>query len=120
MRTGEYFSSHRNFLRENSIWKHTLFLLLFVALLALPACGSTGGENPVETETEAETDGSVLTFAILNPLENRTKFLVNSFNSSHEDVQIEVWDYSDENGVQRLLLDLVAGNIPNVMELHQY
>ena len=74
----------------------------------------------METETEAETDGSVLTFAILNPLENRTKFLVNSFNSSHEDVQIEVWDYSDENGVQRLLLDLVAGNIPDVMELHQY
>ena len=96
--------------------RYVVWALLLLTLLALPACGSTGGENP----TEVETGGSVLTYASLNPIEGRVKYLINTFNSTHEDIQIEVWDYSDENGPERFLVDLMAGIVPDVMELQQY
>ena len=96
--------------------RYVVWALLLLTLLALPACGSTGGENP----TEVETGGSVLTYASLNPIEGRVKYLINTFNSTHEDIQIEVWDYSDENGPERFLVDLMAGIVPDVMELQRH
>ncbi|MDE6881404.1 MAG: hypothetical protein K2P20_08605, partial [Oscillospiraceae bacterium] len=44
---------------------------------------------------------------------------IDYFNRTHEDIQIEVRDYSDENGVERLLTELALGQVPDIMELHR-
>ena len=97
------------------------FILLLLAVLlaaALTACGDKG-EPELDIELPPEPADGVLIYAALNPATNELNSAVSSFNSSHTDVQIEVRDYSDENGTQRLLLELMAGRVPDIMELHQ-
>ena len=65
-------------------------LALLLAAGLLPACVFAGGDAP---PTEPEAD--VLTYAALNPLTNTQKRRILHFNTRHEDVQIEVLDYSD-------------------------
>ena len=90
-------------------------LLLLVCALGLSACKFAGGEGPAYEEPDEGT----LIYASLNPLTANIRKYVDYFNKNHEDVQIEVRDYSDEGGPQRLLLELMAGIVPDILELHQ-
>ena len=89
-------------------------LLCLLALLALPACNSAG-----DPDLPPEPDEGVLVYAALNPLSDVVQGAVKRFNAAHEDVQIEVRDYSDENGPQRLLTELMLGQVPDVMEMYR-
>ncbi len=88
--------------------------VLAACILLFSAC-SAGGENRPAPEPE---DG-VLVYAALNPLSSELEQSIERFNTEHTDVQIEVRDYSDEGGVQRLLVELAAGHVPDIMELHK-
>ena len=90
------------------------WLLLTVLLLAavlLPACG--------KTDIPPEAEEGVLVYAALNPVNSTVQSYIDTFNESHTDVQIEVRDYSDEGGTQRLLTELVLGRVPDIIELYQ-
>lgn len=86
-------------------------LLVVMIALALPACG--GDRRPPEEE-------NVLIYAALNPLSQVVKSSIKKFNNEHEDLQIEVHDYSDEGGIERLRTELVLGKVPDIMEMHYY
>lgn len=97
---------------DSNSWKQHIFpLLLLACMLALPACG--------ESQLPPEEEG-VLIYACMNPQDGTIRAYVNSFNNAHEDVQIEVRDYSGEEGVQRLLVELAAGWVPDIMDLHYF
>ena len=83
-------------------------LLLLVCALGLSACKFAGGEGPAYKIRNE----NALTYAALNPITSRTEGLIKMFNKAHGDIQIEVLDYSDKNGPQRLLLELMAGQVP--------
>ncbi|MDE7221310.1 MAG: hypothetical protein K2O45_17110 [Oscillospiraceae bacterium] len=91
------------------------FFLLMLAAGILTACAPAGGDAP-----RPEPKEGVLTYAALNPLNNEQKRAINIFNRTHEDVQIEVLDYSDEGGVDRLLTELTLGWVPDIMDLHHF
>ena len=93
--------------------KRWVFLLLcLLAVLVLPACG--------EDQLPPDPEEGVLVFAALNPQDKTIKMRVDLFNKSHEDVQIEMRDYSGEEGRQRFLVELMAGQVPDIMELHYF
>lgn len=87
------------------------WLLVLLAVLTLTACG--------ENQLPPEPEEGVLTYAALDPLTAEQEKKINIFNRMHEDVQIEVLDYSDENGVDRLLTELALGQVPDIMDLHR-
>ena len=89
-------------------------LWLLAILLVLPACGIAGGGDP-----SPESEEGILTYAILNPMTSQMQSYIDHFNRTHDDVQIEVRDYSDENGAERLLTELALGQVPDIMELHR-
>ena len=94
-------------------WKQTACFLLFLAcVLVLPACG--------ENQLPPESEEGVLIYAALNPVSTELKKSVEKFNKNHEDVQIEIHDYSDEGGLDRLRIELVLGKVPDIMEMHYY
>ncbi len=94
-------------------WKRFSFpLLLFVCVLIFSACG-TGMEAPPEPEE------GVLIYAGLNPIDKVLEMQIEKFNEEHTDVQIQFRDYSDEDGPQRLLVELAAGRVPDIMELQR-
>ena len=92
-----------------------LILLLAAAALTLAACAADGQD----AELPPEPENRVLIYAALNPVTDALDKSIAQFNTAHEDVQIEVRDYSDENGVQRLLTELALGQVPDIMELHR-
>ena len=97
---------------NHSSGKRKLPLLWFMCLLLLPACG-TGMEAPPEPEE------GVLIYAGLNPIDKVLEMRIEKFNEEHTDVQIQFRDYSDEGGPQRLLVELAAGRVPDIMELQR-
>ena len=88
------------------------FLVLLACALVLPACG--GDQLPPEPEE------GVLIYAALNPVSKTLQKSVDKFNENHEDVQIEIRDYSDEGGIERLRTELVLGRVPDIMEMHYF
>ena len=92
--------------------KRVFGAVMLLAALLLPACG--------ESQLPPEAEEGVLTYACMNPQDGTIRAYVNSFNNAHEDVQIEVRDYSGEEGVQRLLVELAAGWVPDIMDLHYF
>ena len=96
----------------SSSGKRRLPLLLALAcVLLLSACG--------KTDIPPEAEEGVLIYAALNPVNSTVQSYIDTFNESHTDVQIEVRDYSDEGGSQRLLTELVLGRVPDIIELYQ-
>ncbi len=93
-------------------WKQTVSFLLLTCALVLPACG--------ENQLPPEPEEGVLIYAALNPVSSDIEGSVARFNERHQDVQIEIHDYSDEGGVDRLLTELVLGRVPDIMEMHYY
>ena len=88
------------------------WLLALLAVFLLPACG--GDQLPPEPEE------GVLIYAALNPVSNELKESVQKFNENHPDARIEIRDYSDEGGIERLRTELVLGQVPDIMEMHYY
>ncbi len=85
--------------------------LLALSFLILSACGDQARPPKVEE--------GVLTYAALNPLSEELAESVERFNKAHSDVKIEIQDYSDENGVERLLTELSLGWVPDIMEMYR-
>ena len=86
-------------------------ILLMVGMLFLTACGDQ--VRPPKAEE------GVLTYAALNPITEEFGLYIDDFNKSHSDVKIEIRDYSDENGVERLLTELALGWVPDIMEMYR-
>ena len=86
-------------------------ILLMVGMLFLTACGDQA--RPPKAEE------GVLTYAALNPVTEELGLYIDDFNKSHSDVKIEIRDYSDENGVERLLTELSLGQVPDIMEMYR-
>ena len=90
-------------------------LLLAVSLLLLAACGNAGGVGP-------DWDENVLVYAVLNS-HHVDQAAVNRFNETHTDVQIEVRNYYDEDdpfgekGKERLTTEILAGRIPDILDI---
>ena len=97
-----------------SYWKQILFFLLLTVILVFPACAPAGGED-----LPPESEAGVLTYAALDPLDGTQRRRILTFNSRHKDAQIEVLDYSDEGGIDRLMTELSLGKVPDIMELHR-
>ena len=89
--------------------KYGWFLAL-LAVLVLPGCG--------ERQLPPEQEEGVLIYAALNPVSKSLQNSVDFFNERHEDVRIEIRDYSDEGGRERLQTELVLGQVPDIMEMH--
>ena len=86
-------------------------ILLVTGMLLLAGCGDR--VRPPKAEE------GVLTYAALNPVSEELGLYIEDFNTSHSGVQIEVRDYSDENGVERLLTELALGWVPDIMEMYR-
>ncbi|MBD5152803.1 MAG: extracellular solute-binding protein [Oscillibacter sp.] len=90
-------------------------LLLAVSLLLLAACGNAGGVGP-------DWDENILVYAVMNP-HHVDQAAVNRFNETHTDVQIEVRNYYDEDdpfgekGKERLTTEILAGRIPDILDI---
>ena len=91
-----------------------LVILALLQAVFLTACAPAGEDNP-----HPESKEGVLTYAALNPLDHTQKRYIYNFNNKHPDAQIEVLDYSDEGGVERLLTELTLGWVPDIIELHR-
>lgn len=101
---------------KNKIKEAIAWILIASLILVLPACG--GDQRPPD-EVQEENE-SVLIYAALNPLSQKVKSSIKKFNNEHTDIQIEVHDYSDEGGIERLHTELVLGKVPDIMEMHYY
>ena len=85
--------------------------LLLVCIFFLVGCA--------QKDIPPKPEDGVLIYAALNPMTEDIEKSITRFNTSHEDVQIEVRDYSDESGVDRLVTELSLGYVPDIMELHR-
>ena len=90
------------------------FVLVLICAFILPACNA-GGKN----ELLPESENGALIYAALNPVTRELQARVDTFNAKYEDARIEIRDYSDEGGIERLRLELIAGQVPDIMELHR-
>lgn len=88
-----------------------MFPLLLVCVLCLAGCA--------EKNLPPKAEDGVLIYAALNPVSEDLDRSIKRFNAAHEDTQIEVRDYSDEGGVERLFTELSLGMAPDIMELHR-
>ena len=94
-------------MKKYSFWG----ILLLGCLLFLVGCA--------EKDLPPKPEDGVLIYAALNPMTEDLDKSIARFNNAHEDVQIEVRDYSDESGVDRLITELSLGQVPDIMELHR-
>lgn len=89
--------------------KKTVILLAAFILLILAACSAGGGVQDWDEHTLVLADVSG---------RGADREAVNRFNYEHEDVKIEVRDYSDEGGLDRLRTEIMAGKVPDIIELN--
>ena len=93
-------------------------VLLLVLFVGCTAC-SVGGTPELNSYSEGEqnlTSKEVLIYANLHP-DNLDREGIYKFNMSHDDIQIEVKDYSGENGQKRLLVEIAAGRVPDILDM---
>ncbi len=88
-------------------------LSVLLMILVLAACKDTGGVTGT-----FDWDENVLVYASLSG-DYVYGESVEQFNKTHTDVQIEVRDYSDEGGLSRLTTEILAGKIPDIIDLQQ-
>ena len=97
------------------------FLNQINGVIQAPVPGEIGADRLPDAEKDIppKPEDGVLVYAALNPMTEDLEKSITRFNTSHEDVQIEVRDYSDESGVDRLVTELSLGQVPDIMELHR-
>ena len=100
-------------MKKKRIWAG---LLLLVAVF-LTAC-SAGDEKP-EPELPPEPEEGVLIYAALNPVTTYLKTSIKTYNKTHPEMQIEIQDYSDDAGPERLMTELMLGEVPDIMEMQR-
>ncbi len=88
------------------------FALCLICVLVLPACG--------ENQQPPEAENDILIYAALNPVSSEVQKSIEFFNNERTDIQIEIHDYSDEGGLERLQTELVLGKVPDIMEMHYW
>ena len=115
-------------------WKALVLFLAIAAAGILTACSAGGQEPPPSQEPapapapgqeqEIDPDKEVLVFAQLsgsNSDQTVRRDVIDRFNRSHDDVQIVVKDYSysatDGQGPDRLLVEMAAGQVPDIINL---
>ena len=84
------------------------FPLALVCVLLLVSCG-----------VSQEPEDGVLTYAALNKPSKEVLSSIKDFNEKHPDTPIEILDYSDESGLERLRTELVLGQVPDIMEMYR-
>ena len=84
------------------------FPLALVCVLLLFSCG-----------VSQEPEDGVLTYAALNKPSKEVLSSIEDFNKKHPDTPIEILDYSDESGLERLRTELVLGRVPDIMEMYR-
>ena len=111
-------------------WKALVLFLMISALGTLAACGNAGGQEPPPSqepapapapgqEQEIDPDKEVLVFAQLsgsNSERSVRRDVIDRFNRTHDDVQIVVKDYSDDQGPDRLLVEMASGQVPDIID----
>lgn len=98
--------------------------VLLAVLLAWLAVGCHADDNrdqereflSLEEERSSE-ETEILTYAVLTP-EHANREAIESFNRTHADVQIVVKEYSDAESRKRLLTEILAGQIPDIIDLY--
>ena len=91
-------------------WKVLTLFLMISALGTLAACAPAGDQD---------TDVTTLIYANLTK-NNVDLAAVDRFNRTQKDVRIEVRDYLDEDGISgqdRLMTEMAAGKIPDIIDL---
>lgn len=88
-----------------------ILLLSIFAVCLLTSC-----KDADEVTGTFDWDEDVLVFASLYE-DPAWRESVDEFNSTHTDVQIEVRDYSGEGGLSRLTTEILAGKIPDIIDL---
>ena len=91
----------------NSRGRQTLPLLVMCILL-LVSC------------SRHQEDEGKLIYAALNPLSPYLQSSIETHNQYHPEAQIEVRDYSDEAGLERLITELMLGQVPDIMEMQRF
>jgi ABC-type glycerol-3-phosphate transport system substrate-binding protein len=92
--------------------KKLIFLLIAtISIMGIAACTAGGNTR--------DWDEHTLVYANLSK-DGPDREAIDTFNRTHEDVQIEVRDYYDEDGNSskaRLLTDLLAGKAPDIIDM---
>ena len=102
--------SYRKFFCESNRGRQVLPLLL-VSILLLVACG--------RHQQEKDDDGKLI-YAVLNPISPYLESSIEIYNEDHPEAQIEVRDYSDDAGPERLITELMLGQVPDIMEMQRF
>ena len=84
------------------------FPLALVCVLFLFSCGIS-----------QEAEDGVLTYAALNKPSKEVLSSIKDFNEKHPDTPIEILDYSDEFGLERLRTELALGRVPDIIEMYR-
>ena len=72
-----------------------------------------------EKDIPPKPEDGVLIYAALNKLSPWLEYNIEMYNGVHPDTQIEVRDYSDESGPQRLMTELMLGSVPDIIEMQR-
>lgn len=98
----------------------TIATILLVLALSVGCTACSAGGTPAPGSTPgAELDSSakeILIYANLNP-SDQARDEIENFNKTHDTVQIEVRDYSGEEGRKRLMVEIAAGRIPDILDM---
>ena len=103
-------------MKRLNLYQIVLSLALAALAFVLPAC-SAGGEDPAP-----ESDVTTLIYAKLSDQGGVDRKIIDQFNRTHKDVQIEVRSYSKlsengKSGIDLLLTELAVGRVPDIIEL---
>ena len=74
---------------------------------------------PPEEELPPEPEEGVLIYAALNPVTTYLKTSIKTYNKTHPEMQIEIRDCSDDVGPERLMTELMLGEVPDIMEMQE-
>ena len=94
-------------MKKKRIWAG----LLVLAAVFLVGCA--------EKDVSQEPEDGALTYAALNKPSREVLSSIKDFNEKHPDTPIEILDYSDESGLERLRTELVLGRVPDIMEMYR-
>ena len=94
-------------MKKKRIWAG----LLVLAAILLSACA--------EKDVSQEPEDGALTYAALNKPSEQVLSSIEDFNENHPDTPIEILDYSDEFGLERLRTELALGRVPDIIEMYR-
>ena len=94
-------------MKKKRIWAG----LLVLAAVLLVGCA--------EKDVSQEPEDGVLTYAALNKPSKEVLSSIKDFNENHPDTPIEILDYSDEFGLERLRTELALGRVPDIIEMYR-